>query len=93
MMLPGPQPGGGNTSGTAVVAHECDLYIDILKKCLCASLYDESAWQSIQVTLDRFRQFESIAFRKDAARVLKENSLDGIGGKFAGEVLLDGPRW
>jgi hypothetical protein len=39
---------GWHTAGGAGVLRENDLYIDLLKKCLCASIYDESAWQPLQ---------------------------------------------
>jgi hypothetical protein len=99
-MFPSPEPGGGSTSGTAVVAREYDLYIDILKKCLCASLYDESAWQLLQgpmrMHVSWWNPLQALlaALKHAVLRALRKRSLMLIRHKpFIAEVRDQGLDW
>jgi O-methyltransferase len=58
-----------------------DLYIDLLKKCLCASIYDESAWRVVdgpmRALVNKWNPFQAIpsAFKHSLLRALRNRSL------------------
>jgi hypothetical protein len=79
---------------------EDDLYIDLLKKCLCASIYDESAWQPLQgpmlADVNRRNPLQALpaAVKHAALRALRKRSLMLVRRKpFDARVRDEGLDW
>jgi hypothetical protein len=79
---------------------EDDLYIDLLKKCLCASIYDESAWQPLQgpmlADVNRRNPLQTLpaAVKHAAIRALRKRSLMLVRRKpFDARVRDEGLDW
>jgi hypothetical protein len=72
---------GCDSPSAAGVLRENELYIDLLKKCLCASIYDESAWQPLQgpmrSSVNRHNPLQALpaALKHAAIRALRKRSL------------------
>lgn len=53
-----------NGPARAAAPTKDDLYLDLLKKCLCASIYDESAWSTVigprRANINKWNPFEVI---------------------------------
>jgi Macrocin-O-methyltransferase (TylF) len=84
----------------AAACRENDLYIDLLKKCLCASIYDESAWQPLQgpmrTDVNRHNPFQALpaALKHAAIRGLSKRSLMLVRKKpFDARVRDEGLDW
>lgn len=96
-MPPDPEPAGSDTPG---VSRESDLYIDLLKKCLCASIYDESAWAVLQgpmrATVNRWNPLQALpaALKHSVLRALRKRSLLLVKQKpFRAEIRDQGLDW
>jgi hypothetical protein len=94
------EPAGCGAPVATGVAHENDLYIDLLKKCLCASIYDESAWQPLQgpmrTGINRRNPLQTIpaALKHAAIRALRKRSLMLVRrSPFNAQVREEGLDW
>ena len=91
----------GRDAPAAAGAHrENDLYLDLLKKCLCASIYDESAWQPLQgpmrTGVSRRNPLRALpaALKHAAIRALRKRSLMLVRQKpFNAQVRDEGLDW
>jgi hypothetical protein len=91
---------GCDTPGAAGILRENDKYIDLLKKCLCASIYDESAWQPLQgpmrtdVSRRNPLQALSAALKHAVIRALSRRSLMLVRRKrFSVQARDEGLDW